>query len=180
MFWLPEASPFVLQITHAPPEFRTASTLAAFPDAEPASFDPRVVALGTPSHAIQLLLLDAGNDAPLGVLIPLDPDLPARLDAAGRLWRRLTRGVAEAPGTLASHRRARLVSTLRALDGRMAGASTREIAAALFGPTRIPAGPEWKAHDLRSRAKRLVASGFALMSGGYRELLRPQRIRRDD
>lgn len=129
---------------------------------------------------MQLVLLDVRADAPIGVLLPLDPQLPARLAAAAKLWQRLADDRAEPPGTLAPQRRTRLVWTLRALDGRMAGASTREIAAALFGSERIPAGPEWKAHDLRSRAKRLVASGFALMSGGYRELLRPQRARWDD
>jgi hypothetical protein len=30
----------------------------------------------------------------------------------------------------------------------------------------------WKTHDLRSRTIRLMQSGFALMRGGYQDLLR--------
>ncbi len=180
MFWLPAASPFILSIEQAPPEFSAALTIADLTGGEPASHGSEYFALGGPGRGIQLILLEAGTVAPIGVLIPLDRDLPVRLDAAERLWCWLTDQTAEPPGTLPPQRRARLVSTLRALDGRMAGASTREIAGALFGADRIPGGPEWKAHDLRSRAKRLIASGLALMNGGYRELLRPPRSRSED
>lgn len=178
--WLATATPFVIQVARVPHEFIAALTLETFASADPTLIDARHVALGAPGHAFHVLLLGAQSDAPIGIMLPLAPDFPARLDAAVRLWRRLTGGEVEPPGALPPQRRARLVTTLRALDGRMAGASTREIAAALFGSDRVPAGPEWKAHDLRSRAKRLVASGLALMNGGYRELLRPHRGRRDD
>lgn len=117
---------------------------------------------------------------PLAILAPLDADLPARLDAALRLWRRLTQGAAEPPATLTPQQRARLIETLRALDARLSDASTREIASALFGVERVPPGPEWKSHDLRSRTKRLVAAGLAFMNGGYRDLLRPPGSRRSD
>ena len=52
--------------------------------------------------------------------------------------------------------------------------SYRAIAEVLFGDKRIPERA-WKTHDLRNRTIRLVQSGFALMRGGYRELLRPPR-----
>lgn len=61
---------------------------------------------------------------------------------------------------------------LRALDGRLAGATYREIAQVLFSPKRIPERA-WKTHDLRNQTIRLVQNGFALMRGGYRALLRP-------
>ncbi len=108
-------------------------------------------------------------------MVPLDADLPHRVDALVRLWRRLTFSRAEPPGELTALRRRRLVETLRALDGHLDGATTREVAGGLFGDDRLPTGPEWKAHDLRSRAKRLIGAGRALMNGGYRALLRPPR-----
>lgn len=91
---------------------------------------------------------------------------------ADALWRWITSGASSPPPSLSPQRRERLIDTLRALDGRLAEASTRDIAAALFGVCRLPAGREWKSHDLRSRTRRLVDSGVELMQGGYRGLLR--------
>ena len=48
------------------------------------------------------------------------------------------------------------------------------IAEGLFGARHIPERA-WKTHDLRNRTIRLVQTGFALMRGGYRELLRQAR-----
>jgi len=69
-------------------------------------------------------------------------------------------------------RRRRLALALRALDARMEGGTYREIAEVLFGAKHIPERA-WKTHDLRNRTIRLVQTGFALMRGGYRALLRP-------
>ena len=60
--------------------------------------------------------------------------------------------------------------------GVMDGGNYRAIAEVLFGKKRIPERA-WKTHDLRNRTIRLVQSGFALMRGGYRELLRPHVAR---
>jgi hypothetical protein len=75
---------------------------------------------------------------------------------------------------LPKQRRERLSAAIRALDARAAGSTYRAIAEVLFGKKRIP-DRAWKTHDLRNRTIRLVQSGLALMRGGYRELLRPQR-----
>jgi hypothetical protein len=48
------------------------------------------------------------------------------------------------------------------------------LADVLFGAKRIPERA-WKTHDLRNRTIRLVQAGFALMRGGYRDLLRQSR-----
>ncbi len=83
--------------------------------------------------------------------LPFDEDFEIRAHAARRLW--------------------------RALNGRPAGIegnSYRAIAEGLFGATHIP-DRAWKTHDLRNRTIRLVQSGFALMRGGYRALLRHAR-----
>ena len=55
--------------------------------------------------------------------------------------------------------------------------SYRTIAEGLFGAKRIPERA-WKTHDLRNRTIRLVQNGFALMRGGYRDLLRQARRRK--
>ena len=65
-----------------------------------------------------------------------------------------------------------VVSFLRALDAHQCGETYREIARALFGATRVPAGSAWKTHDLRDRTIRLVRTGVRLMRGGYLGLLR--------
>ncbi len=179
MVWSPAACAFTVSLSPAPPDFPTAWDLRSLEDVATWT-EQGQLAVGPPGRAHLLTFPIDASVATLAILAPLDADLPARLDAALRLWRRLTQGAGEPPGTLTPQRRARLVETLRALDARLAGASTREIASELFGAERVPSGPEWKAHDLRSRTKRLIAAGLALMNGGYRDLLRPPGSRRRD
>ena len=60
---------------------------------------------------------------------------------------------------------------LRALDARREGATHREIAAALFGETRVDADWDGSSAYLRCRVQRLIRLGEALVQGGYRDLL---------
>lgn len=109
--------------------------------------------------------------------LPFDDDFEIRAHAARRLWRVLNRRSAgPAFHELSPQRRQRLALALRALDGRIEGNSYRAIAEGLFGAKRIPERA-WKTHDLRNRTIRLVQTGFALMRGGYRQLLRKARRR---
>lgn len=63
--------------------------------------------------------------------------------------------------------------TLQTLDATLAGASLREIAEGLFGTEVVLA--DWHADGgLRSRVRRLVRRGLALMRGGYRRLAQLQ------
>lgn len=58
--------------------------------------------------------------------------------------------------------------TLQALDAALAGASLREVAEGLFG---VDAATNWYSDGgLRSKVRRLVRRGDALMRGGYRQL----------
>jgi hypothetical protein len=115
------------------------------------------------------------NSSTYAVELPLDDDFEMRAHAARRLWRALS---GKAPGppfhTLSPARRHRLALALRALDARVDGHTYRVIADVLFGAKRIPERA-WKTHDLRNRTIRLVQAGFALMRGGYRDLLRQSR-----
>jgi hypothetical protein len=62
--------------------------------------------------------------------------------------------------------------TLQALDGVLAGASLRAVAAVLFGTATV--AREWHADSaLRARVRRLVRRGRGLMRGGYRKLASP-------
>ena len=109
--------------------------------------------------------------------LPLDENFEIRAHAARRLWRVLNRRSAGPPfRELSLQRRQRLALALRALDGRIEGHSYRAIAEGLFGTKRIPERA-WKTHDLRNRTIRLVRTGFELMRGGYRQLLRQVRRR---
>jgi hypothetical protein len=130
---------------------------------------------------VPVVLIDGADAAtPAAALIPLDSDFAARADAALRLWRLVTgRPHGRPPDRLTSQRRQRLALTLRVLDGRLAGETYRAIAQALFGSGRVPAGPGWKAHDLRDRTIRLARAGLKLMQGGYLGLLRHPRQRRE-
>jgi hypothetical protein len=107
--------------------------------------------------------------------LPFDDDFEIRAHAARRLWRALNgRAAGPALHDLSPQRRHRLVLALRALDARVGGNTYRTIAEVLFGAKNIPER-SWKTHDLRTRTIRLVQSGFALMRGGYRVLLKQGR-----
>lgn len=66
----------------------------------------------------------------------------------------------------------RLRVILRALDGWLAGASYRDIAVALFGPTRVREDWADPRGHLRDRVRRAIRRGRALMRGGYLQFLR--------
>jgi hypothetical protein len=104
-------------------------------------------------------------------VLPLDALFGVRLTAARRYWLVLNgRNPGDDPAALSHAQRDHLIDTLRALDARLENATYREIAAALFGASRMPERG-WKTHDLRDRTIRLCRLGFELMQGGYRQLL---------
>jgi len=118
------------------------------------------------------------TDSAYAAELPFDENFEIRTHAARRLWRSLNgRHAGPTFQEMSPQRRLRLVLALRALDGRLEGNSYRAIAEGLFGAKRIPERA-WKTHDLRNRTIRLVRTGFDLMRGGYRELLRQVRRRK--
>ncbi len=129
--------------------------------------------------AMVRLYIDSAGIDPQAVLLPLDLLFEHRASAAVRVWRVLLgRPPRPNPAALSKARQDRLLLALRALDGRLEGASHREIAQVLFGAPEI-SGRAWKTHDLRDRTFRLVRFGFDMMHGGYRSLLlHPYRRRR--
>lgn len=108
--------------------------------------------------------------APLAAVIPLDATAPVRAEAALKFWMHIGQGRSSNPKRRA-RRFERLVMALRALDGRVDGASYRTIAEGLFGEQRIHAEP-WKTSSLRDAVIRLARAGFGMTRGGYRDLLK--------
>ena len=107
------------------------------------------------------------------VEFPLDRDFEFRADAGRRLWRGLNGRPQGAPlHALSAHRRRRVALALRASDARRDGATYREIAEVLLPAQRIRER-DWGTHEVRNQIIRLVKTGFALVQGGYRALLRP-------
>jgi hypothetical protein len=170
--WTPASLPSVIPIISLPPDLADPNLKR-----NAVSLDPALVEDG-PERLIQrrdtlfrLHILEASGQQTPCVVLPLDPLFETRAAAAIRLWRGLTgRSPGRDPAELPVARRKRLVLALRALDGRLAKASYREIAEALFGSSRMP-DRGWKTYDLRDRTVRLARLGFSLMQGGYRRLL---------
>jgi hypothetical protein len=96
-----------------------------------------------------VLIGGATTETPVAAVIPLDPNFPARADAARRLWQALADGSASSADSLTPSRRQRLVLVLRALDARLADEAYRSIARGLFGARRVPSGVSWKTRPPR-------------------------------
>ena len=104
-------------------------------------------------------------------VLPLDRYFDIRARQAMRVWRVLSgRAPGLDPGALTRYRRTLLVTQLRALDGKLEGASHAQIAEVLFAKPRMSAAA-WKSHDLRYRTEDAVHRGLDLMRGEYRQLL---------
>jgi hypothetical protein len=180
----PKANPALSDLIWTPAALPTVAVLTRLP---PGLVDP---SFGIESHALHAILaaeaddqsVDLGGEGvrvhregdvgeSVAVLLPLDRLFDIRAAAALRFWRGLV-GRAPGPdvGALTSERRNRLILALRALDGRLDGASYPEIAAALFDTEAI-SKRDWISHELRDQTGRLVRLGFSMMRSGYRQLL---------
>lgn len=138
--------------------------------------DDHSAVLDDPAGLHYLSLSGSGDAKWQVVILPLDETAELRLEAIGRFLRRLrgrSGGPLSAGLQLTPQRRTRLIQLLHALDFRLAGASPRDIAAALLDPEEadLPA-VEWKSSATRRKANRLISDALALMKGGYRKLLR--------
>jgi hypothetical protein len=179
VLWAPDAVPSIIALTSLPPDLadpRFRLPLSALDAVFKGEGAARLVER---KGAVLRVHIDEAGAQPPAVLLPLDQLFDIRAAAAIRLWRGLI-GRDPGPNTaaLSKARRDRLILALRALDGRLEGASYREIAAVLFGAKAIP-GSGWKSHDLRDRTIRLVRFGVDMMNADYRLLLlHPYRRRR--
>lgn len=114
------------------------------------------------------------TDQPLALMMPYGSNLlHVHMAAIERLRRRL-RGLAAGPPAFrpAPSRRWHLLTLLRLLDGRRAGASQRELAAVLIdADVRDYSAAEWVDSRERKRIRRWSAEAAELVRGGYLRLL---------
>lgn len=168
--WTAEALPSVIVLTKLAQEF-------GHPDFAPHAISLESVLAGNIRDyvmermgAVLRVHLEEGGAQSPAVLLPFDDLFDIRVTAALRLWRALnSQDPGPNPAALSPARHERLTLALRALDGRLDGATNREIAHVLFG-TDV-SKRDWIDHDLRDRTARLVRLGVGMMKGGYRRLL---------
>ncbi len=126
---------------------------------------------------LQILRLGgSGADEGAAAVIPLGPEGFDRLEAVARLLSSLHGRAIPADTRLTRQQRHRARRMLQAVDGRLSGASYREIAVTLFG-TRDLADEPWKTSSRRFATMDLVRGGLAMIAGGYRRLLSHRRRR---
>ena len=177
MFWSAEADTSAVLLTEAPDLLPAAGNLSSrlggtseHPDDEGTH-----ILLSTGTNPIRLVRL-AGVRAqtPIAALVPLDVDGFDRIEAIERLLRALLGRSVPRDTRLTPQQKLRHRQMLQATDGRINGATIREIAAVLFGAERV-AAEHWPTSTLRVTTSVLVSDGMAMIAGGYRSLLRHRR-----
>lgn len=175
VFWSPVAISSVLTLMPAPEHLSSVMHpgLPIFDSAQDGPEGKYVIFDGKTRS--EILLFPNGNYSPsLVALIPIDAELLSRTEALTRFWRVLN-GRKPPPDTrVTQQQRRRLRLMIRATDGRMHGASYREIACAIYGEARVASDP-WKTSPLRDSVIDLVGGGTAMVAGGYLNLLRHRR-----
>ncbi len=105
-----------------------------------------------------------------------DNNISARIRSVERLYKALTNAAKtpiKEPRTLSQAQRARLILLLRALDGKRARTSHREIAAILLDREALKiSAVEWTNTALRKRINRIIDAAQRMTNGGYLQLVR--------
>ncbi|QPI71957.1 DNA -binding domain-containing protein [Sphingobium sp. Cam5-1] len=101
----------------------------------------------------------------LRVVLDVGPNLPLQTEAAHALHRLMSGALRP---NIFHERRAGALLGLWSVDARRAGASLRDIADLLLGPGDWPGDGEYR----KSRARRLLAAGEAMIRGGPSAILR--------
>jgi hypothetical protein len=181
VLWRPELLPLNVILVPAPDSFKAARRLdlrdVASGFAESRESDGRHIVLPDLHGEHRLWLRDPDSRGPLAALIPLDENVLLRVAGLLRFQRHLAghpSGPLPRAWEITPRQRRRLVLMVRALDGRLASASYREIAEVLYGPEQVTRYP-WKTSSIRGQTIRLVRDAIATMNGGYRKLLRGDR-----
>lgn len=172
VIWSPLVNPAVLLVDIAP------SFLPSSPLLEPVDGRDGPEGLYTIHTAYmdaQILCLTGCNvGGASAIVLPLDDDLPDRIQAVLRLWHAANARPVPLDGRVTPYQRRRMRQMMQAADGHSNGATYREIAIAMFGAGRIASEP-WRTSALRDTVIGLIESATALIEGGYRKLLRHKR-----
>lgn len=124
-------------------------------------------------HRTHILQSDP-NDTALAAIVPLNRDGFARLEAVYQLLARLHGRAVPGDSRLTRQKRLRAKRMLQAYDGRIAGASQREIAEAIFQMPRV-SRDEWQSASERFAVMALLRDARKMIDGGYLTLLRPRK-----
>lgn len=177
MLWSVEADTSGIMLTHAPDLLPAAGNLssklregAAHSDEQGVHF---LLGEGRDTFRATRLTGVPGNTR-LAAVVPLDADGFDRIHAIERLLRALLGRPVPDDGRLTPQQKLRQRQMLQATDGRMNGATIREIANVLFGKRRV-ASEHWPTSTLRVTTSVLVRDGMAMIAGGYRALLHHRR-----
>lgn len=174
ILWSPLVDPAILLVTKRP------TVLPSTPLPPHAAIDaghdsPEGRHALDPTILTQLLFLNGTTSSePFAALIPFDDDTLDRIEAVTRAYRAWYGRTLARDTRVTPDQRRRLRLKLQAADGRLNGASYRQIAIAIFGELRVSAEP-WKTSSLRDMVIELVEGGFDLIAGGYLKLLRHRR-----
>jgi len=177
VFWSAEADTSAVLLTQMPIVLPTASDLypALREPAARGDEDGTHLLFGAGGQTIRIVrLAGAPPDMPLAALVPLDADGFDRMEGIDRLLRALLGRAVPRDRRLTPQQKRRQRHMLQATDGRMNGATYREIAGVIFGVDRV-ASEHWKTSALRDATTALVKDGMAMIAGGYRMLLRHRR-----
>nr|WP_239015753.1 DUF2285 domain-containing protein [Novacetimonas hansenii] len=178
VFWIPELSPDVIELREALTDADNPTVmpinLAELPDLASRLDDGDAWhgfwRSGTSAHQVWVSTHPPNGPASYVVILPLDKFLELRAEALLRLWRAL---VGRPEGRWAhdfpKQTRDRHILILRALDGRVEGASYRKLAEVLLGFRGRKA--DWDSDPRKNQVRRLVADGRYYVRGGYRDLL---------
>jgi len=123
---------------------------------------------------MQILQSDP-NDAVLAAIVPLNRDGFARLEAVYQLLARLHGRAVPADKRLTRQKRLRAKRMLQAHDGRLAGASQREIAEVIFKMSAI-SRDEWQSASQRFAVMALLRDARRMIDGDYMKLLSPNGL----
>lgn len=175
VIWSPVANPDMLILGTAP-DFLPPSPSALSVDIADGIHGPEGAygICGARDGVQYLILAETSADARPALILPLDGDLPDRLEAILRLWHMLAAKPLRRDSRMTPYQRRRFRLMMQAADGNANHATYREIAIAIYGEARVRAEP-WKTSALRASVIALVRSAAALIDGGYRELLRHRR-----
>lgn len=174
VIWSPSVDPAFL-ILERPPAFIGDQATVRLDTTAPQLGPEGAYAIHRGGDCSQLILIgDPGAGSPLAAVIALDDETLTRIEALARFWRAWRRRRVPADTRVTPQQRRRLRLMMRAVDGRTARATYREIAIALYGVDRV-AAEAWKTSALRDTVIGLVEGGAAMIAGGYLKLLRHRR-----
>lgn len=175
MIWSPHANPGTVLVGEVPgfwPPLPRHIPLDLPSQAE--AVEGSYGALGTDDPVPFLNMAGRMDTGSMAIVLPVDDDLPGRIEAIQRFWQVLKTRPVPRDTRMTPYQRQRFRQMMQAADGRASGASYREIGIALYGEQRVLSEP-WKTSPLRAAVIALARNASALIVGGYRGLLHHRR-----